>query len=151
MNADGILSVSAKELSTGVSQAITVKPTHGLTDEEIEQMLLDSIEHAEEDIQARQLREQQIEAERILHDARKQLAAFSDLLPPQERTELEAAMARVAELRETATDSQPLADAIKALDEASRPVRGADHEPGRGNPARGPPGRRGLSAPTGVC
>ncbi len=60
VNADGILSVSAKELSTGVSQTITVKPTHGLTDEEIEQMLLDSIEHAEADIQARQLREQQI-------------------------------------------------------------------------------------------
>ncbi len=121
VNADGILSVSAKELSTGVSQAITVKPTHGLTDEEIEQMLLDSIEHAEEDIQARQLREQQIEAERILHDARKQLAAFSDLLPDDERREVEAAIARVAELRESATDSGPLADAIKALDDVSRP------------------------------
>src|SRR5262249_2580931 len=95
VNADGILSVSAKELSTGGSQAITVKPTHGLTEEEIERMLLDSIEHAEEDIQARQLREQQIEAERILHDARKQLAEFSDLLPPEERTEVEAAIARV--------------------------------------------------------
>src|SRR5262249_14942180 len=57
VNADGILSVSAKELSTGTSQSITVKPTHGLTDEEIEQMLLASIEHAAEDIQARQLRE----------------------------------------------------------------------------------------------
>jgi molecular chaperone HscA len=121
VNADGILSVSAKELSTGVSQAITVKPTHGLTDEEIERMLLDSIEHAEEDIQARQLREQQIEAERILHDARKQLVAFSDLLPADERAQVEAAIARVAELRESATDSGPLADAIKALDEVSRP------------------------------
>ncbi len=121
VNADGILSVSAKELSTGVSQAITVKPTHGLTDEEIEQMLLDSIEHAEDDIQARQLREQQVEAERILHDARKQLAAFSELLPPEERRQVEAAIARVAELRDTATDSGPLADAIHALDEVSRP------------------------------
>ncbi|MGZ6140704.1 MAG: Fe-S protein assembly chaperone HscA [Myxococcaceae bacterium] len=121
VNADGILSVSAKELSSGVSQAITVKPTHGLTDEEVEQMLLDSIEHAEEDIRARQLREQQVEAERILHDARKQLVAFSDLLPGEERRELEAAIARVAELRQTATESGVLADAIKALDEASRP------------------------------
>ncbi len=121
VNADGILSVSAKELSSGVSQAITVKPTHGLTDEEVEQMLLDSIEHAEEDIQARQLREQQVEAERILHDARKQLVAFSDLLPGEERRELEAAIARIAELRQTATESGVLADAIKALDEASRP------------------------------
>ncbi|RPH69279.1 MAG: Fe-S protein assembly chaperone HscA, partial [Myxococcaceae bacterium] len=121
VNADGILSVSAKELSTGVSQAITVKPTHGLTDEEIEQMLLDSIEHAEEDIHARQLREQQVEADRILHDARKQLVAFSDLLPEDERREVEAAVGRVAELRESTTDSQALADAIKALDDVSRP------------------------------
>jgi molecular chaperone HscA len=121
VNADGILSVSAKEQSTGVSQAITVKPTHGLTDEEIERMLLDSIEHAEEDVHVRLLREQQVEAERILHDARKQLVAFSDLLPEGERSEVEAAIARVAELRDSATDSQALADAIKALDDVSRP------------------------------
>jgi len=84
-------------------------------------MLLDSIEHAEDDIQVRQLREQQVEAERILHDARKQLAAFSELLAPEERRQVEAAIARVAELRQTATDSGPLADAIHALDEVSQP------------------------------
>ena len=121
VNAVGILSVSAKELSTGVSQAITVKPTHGLTDEEIERMLLDSIEHAEEDIHVRLLREQQIAADQILHDARKQLVAFADLLPDDERREVEAAVARVAELRETTGDSQALADAIKELDDVSRP------------------------------
>jgi molecular chaperone HscA len=121
VNADGILSVSAKELSTGTSQAITVKPTHGLTDEEIEQMLLDSIEHAEADIEARQLRDQQVEADRILHDARKQLAEFPDLVSPEERAALEAAMALVAQLRQSATESEPLAEAIHALDEASRP------------------------------
>jgi molecular chaperone HscA len=121
VNADGILSVSAKEQSTGVSQAITVKPTHGLTDEEIERMLLDSIEHAEEDIHARQLREQQVEAERILHDARKQLAEFPELLPVDERRQMEAAIRRVAELRESATDSGVLAEAIKVLDEVSAP------------------------------
>jgi molecular chaperone HscA len=121
VNADGILSVSARELSTGVSQSITVKPTHGLTDEEIEQMLLDSIEHAEEDIAARQLREQQIEAERILHDARKQLLAFPDLVPAEERAQIEAAMERVEALRTEATESGPLADAIRELDDMSRP------------------------------
>jgi molecular chaperone HscA len=121
VNADGILSVSAKELSTGTSQAITVKPTHGLTDEEIEQMLLDSIEHAEADIEARQLRDQQVEADRILHDARKQLAEFPDLVSPEERPVLEAAMAQVAQLRQSTTESEPLAEAIHVLDEASRP------------------------------
>jgi molecular chaperone HscA len=121
VNADGILSVSARELSTGTTQAITVKPTHGLTDEEIERMLLDSIEHAEEDIQARLLREQQIEADRILHDARKQLAEFPDLVSSEERATLEAGMARVWQLRQSATEAGPLSEAIHALDEASRP------------------------------
>jgi molecular chaperone HscA len=148
VNADGILSVSAKELSTGVSQAITVKPTHGLTDEEIEQMLLDSIEHAEEDIHVRLLREQQVEADRILHDARKQLAEFSDLLPGDERREAGGGDRPGGRAARLATDSQALADAIKALDDVSRPVRRADHEPGGGDPARGPPGRRGLRAAT---
>jgi molecular chaperone HscA len=62
-----------------------------------------------------------VEADRILHDARKQLAKFSDLLPTGERREVEAAIARVAELRDSASESQALADAIKALDDASRP------------------------------
>jgi molecular chaperone HscA len=121
VDADGILSVNAKEQLTGVSQSITVKPSHGLTDEEIERMLLDSIEHAEEDVHVRLLREQQVDADRILHDARKQLATFPDLLPEDERREVEAAIARVAGLRDSATDSQALADAIKALDDLSRP------------------------------
>jgi len=84
-------------------------------------MLLDSIEHAEEDIHVRLIREQQIAADQILHDAQKQLAAFSDLLPEDERREVEAAVARVAELRDSSTDSQALADAIKSLDDVSRP------------------------------
>ena len=72
--------MTAKEQTTGVEQKITVKPSHGLTDEEIEQMLLDSIDHAEEDIQQRLLAEQQVEAERMLVDAEKQLAQNGDLL-----------------------------------------------------------------------
>src|SRR5262249_53677191 len=92
---------SPQARSPRVGQAITVKPTHGLTDEEIEKMLLDSIEHAEEDIHVRLLREQQVAADQILHDARKQLAAFSDLLPEDEHHQIKAAVARVAELRDS--------------------------------------------------
>jgi molecular chaperone HscA len=121
VDADGILSVSAKEQATGVSQQITVKPSHGLTDEEIEQMLLDSIDHAEDDMQRRLLREQQVEAEAILTNARKQLAENGDLLEAAERQALEAAMAQVAELARGASDSHVLKDAIHALDERSRP------------------------------
>jgi len=85
VDADGILSVSAKEQSTGLSQAITVKPTHGLSDEEIEQMLLDSIDHAEDDMQRRQLAEQQVEAKQILVNAHKQLIENGDLLSEDEK------------------------------------------------------------------
>jgi molecular chaperone HscA len=120
VDADGILSVSAKEQTTGVTQKITVKPTHGLTDEEIEQMLLDSIDHAEDDMQRRLLREQQVEAERILTDAKKQLAENGDLVSGDERARIEAAMARVEELSRNGKDAEELKGAIHALDETSK-------------------------------
>jgi molecular chaperone HscA len=120
VDADGILSVTAKEQSIGVTQSITVKPSHGLTDEEIERMLLDSIDHAEEDIQLRQLREQRVEAERVLMDASKQLGEHGALLEGEERTAIEAAMNRVSELAK-GEDSHALKEAIHALDEVSRP------------------------------
>ncbi len=120
VDADGILSVSALEQTTGVTQTITVKPSHGLTDEEIEQMLLDSIENAEGDMQARLLAEQRVEAERILLDGRKQLAEFPDLVSPEERAQLDAGLARVEALAK-GQDHNALREAIHALDEASKP------------------------------
>jgi molecular chaperone HscA len=66
VDADGLLSVAAKEKSTGVMANITVKPSYGLSDEEISGMLKDSFENAEKDIQARALKEQQVEAERLI-------------------------------------------------------------------------------------
>jgi molecular chaperone HscA len=121
VDADGILAVSAQEQATGVKQSITVKPSHGLTDEEIEQMLLDSIEHAEEDVRVRLLREQQVEAQRILADAKKQLAVNGDLVNDGERATLEAAMATVEAMAQTATNFQDLENVIRALDDLSRP------------------------------
>jgi molecular chaperone HscA len=120
VNADGILSVTAKEQSTGTTQSITVKPSHGLTDEEMEQMLLDSIDHAEDDIQARQVREQRVEAERVLTEAERQLGENSALLTEGERPPIEEAMARVRELAR-GQDSQALKEAIHALDEVCKP------------------------------
>src|SRR5438445_6822919 len=95
VDADGILSVTAREQLTGVSQTITVKPSHGLTDEEIERMLLASIEHAEEDVQARLLIDNRVEAQRILKTTEKQLDSNGDLLSAQERQHIEAQMAAV--------------------------------------------------------
>ncbi|MBZ4422755.1 Fe-S protein assembly chaperone HscA [Myxococcus sp. RHSTA-1-4] len=120
VDADGILSVSAKEQSTGATQSITVKPSHGLSDEEIEQMLLDSIDHAEEDIQARQVREQRVDAERVLAEAERQLREHGSLLQDGERAAIDAAMARVRELS-AGNDHLKLKEAVHALDETSRP------------------------------
>jgi molecular chaperone HscA len=120
VDADGILSVSAKEQSTGVEQTITVKPTHGLSEEEIEQMLLDSIDHAEDDIRLRQLREQQVEAEAVLTKMRQQLDQHGALLSAEERPAIQAAIARVEELAR-GEDPHALKDGIHALDETSKP------------------------------
>ncbi|MCC6333124.1 MAG: Fe-S protein assembly chaperone HscA [Myxococcales bacterium] len=121
VDADGILSVGAKELSTGVEQLITVKPTHGLTDEEIEQMLLDSIDHAEDDIRNRLLIEQQVEARRMLMDGAKQLKENGDLLAAEERRALESSLSSLETLAATTKDHEALKAAIHETDTLARP------------------------------
>ncbi|MFL5321043.1 MAG: Fe-S protein assembly chaperone HscA, partial [Myxococcaceae bacterium] len=85
VDADGILSVSAKEQTTGIEQSVAVRPSHGISDEEIEKMLLDSLENAEEDVAARLIREERVEVQRIGNDARKQLQQNGHLLDDAER------------------------------------------------------------------
>ena len=118
VDADGILSVTAKEQLTGVSQSITVKPSHGLTDEEIERMLLSSIEHAEEDIQARLLIDNRVEAQRILKAVEQQMDANGDLLSADERAQIEATVAGVREAA-AGTDHHFIHQQIERLDKVS--------------------------------
>src|SRR5712692_6840829 len=118
VDADGILSVGAREQLTGVSQAITVKPSHGLTDDEIERMLLASIEHAEEDVQVRMLIDNRVEAQRILKATERQLDENGDLLTPEERAEIERAMAAVRS-NTVGTDHRAIKDSIDWLDHQS--------------------------------
>jgi molecular chaperone HscA len=118
VDADGILSVTAREQLTGVSQTITVKPSHGLTDEEIERMLLASIEHAEEDVQARLLIDNRVEAQRILKAAEKQLDSNGDLLSADERQQIEAQMAAVRTAAQ-GTDHTAIHGEIETLDRVS--------------------------------
>jgi molecular chaperone HscA len=97
IDADGILNVSAKELSTGVEQSVTVKPSHGLSDEQVEQMLMDSIDHAEDDVARRLLQESRVEAERIAGEAKKRIGDHAFLLEPGEKETLEQAMRALAQ------------------------------------------------------
>jgi molecular chaperone HscA len=123
VDADGILRVSAKEEVTGIEAAIEVKPTYGLTDEEIERMLLDSFEHAEDDVARRLLVTERVEAERILTATRQALAADAALLAPGEEAAIEAALAALEAAR-VGPDPEAIRAAIKALDESAREFAG---------------------------
>ncbi|MFL5274833.1 MAG: Fe-S protein assembly chaperone HscA [Myxococcales bacterium] len=118
VDADGILSVTAKEQLTGISQSITVKPSHGLSDEEIERMLLESIEHAEDDMAARLLIDARVEAQRILRAAEHQLDSNGDLLAAEERAPIEQAM-RELRVAVEGSDHRRIKDAIDRLDHDS--------------------------------
>jgi molecular chaperone HscA len=93
VDADGLLSVSARELTSGVEAAITVKPSYGLADEQVAQMLRDGFAHAEADMAARSLREAQVEAERMVLATRAALAADGGLLTAAERDAIETLLA----------------------------------------------------------
>jgi len=118
VDADGLLSVSARESSTGVEAAIAVKPSYGLSDEQITQMLRDSFDHAKDDVHARALREQRVEGERMLEATEAALREDADLLTAEEssalRSELEA-------LRKTlsCTDHRTIKSGIERVNRAS--------------------------------
>ncbi|WP_417066716.1 Fe-S protein assembly chaperone HscA [Niveibacterium terrae] len=100
VDADGLLSVSARELSTGVEAAIVVKPSYGLSDDEIAGMLRAGFEHADEDMKLRALREEQVEASRMIESVNQALAEDRALLSRQELAAIETALARLAEAGE---------------------------------------------------
>jgi molecular chaperone HscA len=93
VDADGLLAVSARETTSGVEASVTVKPSYGLSDEDITRMLAESMGSAETDMRSRALREQQVEARRLLEATQQALAADRDLLDEAEFTHLAALMA----------------------------------------------------------
>jgi len=113
VDADGLLSVSAREMTSGVEAAITVKPSYGLADDDVARMLQDSFQSADEDMKRRALREEQVEAERIILATQSALDADGALLSEQERTDIAALIDIV---REKAQSDDHLA--IKASVEA---------------------------------
>jgi len=118
VDADGLLSVSAREETSGVESSIEVKPSYGLTDNEIETMLRDSIAHAEDDVGARMLREQQVEAERVLEALEAALADDGHLLNESERKVVDDVANHLSELCK-GTDQRAIKDAIAEVDKAA--------------------------------
>ncbi len=115
IDADGILSVSAQEQRTGKYQSIEVKPTYGLTDEQVEQMILESFEYAEADIEARLVIEARNEAETVLNATKKGLAdeEYANL-SDEEKKEIDSAVKNLREVMKS-TNHQAIREAIEKL------------------------------------
>jgi len=120
INADGILVVKAKELRSGVEQSIEVKPQYGLTDTEVEKMLLDSITHAKDDIATRALVEARTEGEQLLQTTEKFIQKNATHLTQKEVMETAAAM-QALQLALTMEDKDLLHKKIEELNDISRP------------------------------
>ena len=121
IDANGILSVTARDVRTGEAQSIEVKPSYGLSDQEVERMIRDSFVHAQQDIKERQRIEAMTEAESILKATEKALTRADGLATP---AELAAIRQAAADLKAAmaGTDHRPIRDAIAALDKASYSV-----------------------------
>jgi molecular chaperone HscA len=119
VDADGLLSVTAEEQTSGAQAHIEVKPSYGLTDNEIETMLRASMDHARDDMQARRLREQQVEADRVLEALQAALQADGgQFLNAEERQAIDAAADALAQAR-TGNDDRAIRSAIERLEAAS--------------------------------
>ena len=120
INADGILNVKAKELRSGLEQSIAVKPQYGLTDEEVEKMLMDSIKHAKEDIAARSLVEARTEAVQLIDTTEKFLEKNKSLLTV---SEMQTTRSSINELKNAlqSADKNSIHQKTETLNEISRP------------------------------
>ncbi|MGB5456689.1 MAG: Fe-S protein assembly chaperone HscA [Gammaproteobacteria bacterium] len=115
VDADGLLSVHAREENSGTEASVDVKPSYGLTDEEIESMLRASIDHADEDIRARSLREEQVEAERVVEALDSAINVDGELLTQEEQGLIADARARLVTAA-AGDDAGMIKHAIKALE-----------------------------------
>lgn len=114
VDADVLLSVSAREMTSGAEASIVVKPSYGLTDEEIVRMLQEGNSSAEADMQARKLREEQVGAKRLLESTASALTQDGDLLSPEEQSEIDR-LARAVGSAINGTDADMIHKAVEAL------------------------------------
>jgi molecular chaperone HscA len=116
---NNLLSVKAVELTTGITQSVEVKPSYGLTDDEVEQMLIDALDHGESDFELRRLRDAQVEATRILLATDKALDSDADLLDDAERLRVEQALNAARSAASSASQASVIENAISALDDVT--------------------------------
>lgn len=120
VDADGLLSVTAMEKSTKVQSSIQIKPSYGLTDEEVTAMIKSSFDNAQEDLQARELAEQRVEADRVIESVIVALQADgAELLSTDEFYHIETVLKQLMDVKQ-GSDRDAIAQGIKALDTATQ-------------------------------
>ena len=120
VDADGLLSVTAMEKSTKVQASIQIKPSYGLTDEEVTAMIKSSFDNAQEDLQARELAEQRVEADRVIESVIVALQADgAELLSTEEFHHIESVLKQLMDVKQ-GFDRDAIAQGIKALDTATQ-------------------------------
>jgi molecular chaperone HscA len=123
VDADGLLSVSARESTTGVEASIAVKPSYGLSDEQITQMLRDSFDHAREDVHLRALTEQRVEGRRMLEAVDTALRQDADLLSGEEGSAIRAELEALGKTL-SCTDHRTIKSAIDRVNRATEAFAG---------------------------
>jgi len=123
VDADGLLSVSAREQSIGVEASVTVRPSYGLVDADIERMLRDSFEHANEDMHARALAEHRVEGQRLIEATRSAMEVDSSLLTGEETQAIKKAI-EILENLLPSTDHRAIKKAADALNRATEEFAG---------------------------
>src|SRR5690606_40583509 len=120
LNADGILTVEAVELRSGIKQEVEVKPTYGLTDEEVEKMLIDSIQNAKEDVSQRMIIESRTEGEQMIYTVERFLKKNAEQVSEQEKTDTLTLLQNLKNALGSA-DKDQIHKAIDELNEFTRP------------------------------
>ncbi|RYZ04547.1 MAG: Fe-S protein assembly chaperone HscA [Myxococcales bacterium] len=113
---NSLLKVSARETTTGISQEVAVQPSYGLTDDDVERMLIEALDYGESDLEQRRLVESRVEGERLLLATNKGLASDADLLNEDERAAVDAALASLKNAISTAKSANNVQAAIDQLD-----------------------------------
>jgi molecular chaperone HscA len=116
---NSLLQVSARETTTGISQEIKVQPSYGLSDDDVERMLIEALDHGEEDLERRRLVEARVEAERLVLATRKGIDSDADLLDATERAAVDEALERLTTAIASATVPATVQLAIDKLDQAT--------------------------------
>ena len=119
VDADGLLSVVAKETTTGIEQTVSVKPTFGLDDEAVEKMLIDALDHGEDDLKKRRVAENRVEAERLLAVTAKAMVTDAALLISGEKEAISKAMSALSEAAK-GSDATKMHTLVEALDASSK-------------------------------